>query len=163
MQTSCAPFPVLNPSVVPRKVLTTVSCPTFRFLRREVRWSGIPISLRIFHSFLWSTVKGFTGVNKAELDVFKCPCFYFPTDVPVWSLVPLLFLNPACTSAKFLIHILLKTSLKDFEHYLTRMQNECNYTIVWHLNILWHFLSLGLEWKPLFQSCCFKFKIQFFR
>ena len=26
-----------------------------RFLRRQVKWSGIPISLRIFHSLLWST------------------------------------------------------------------------------------------------------------
>ena len=26
-----------------------------RFLRRQVRWSGIPIILRIFHSSLWST------------------------------------------------------------------------------------------------------------
>ena len=26
-----------------------------RFLRRQVRWSGIPISWRISHSFLWST------------------------------------------------------------------------------------------------------------
>ena len=27
----------------------------YRFLRRQVRWSGIPISLRIFHNLLWST------------------------------------------------------------------------------------------------------------
>ena len=27
----------------------------YRFLKRQVRWSGIPISLRIFHSLLWST------------------------------------------------------------------------------------------------------------
>ena len=25
------------------------------FLKRQVRWSGIPISFRIFHSLLWST------------------------------------------------------------------------------------------------------------
>jgi len=31
------------------------SWPTYRFLRRQVRWSGIPISLRIFHSLLWFT------------------------------------------------------------------------------------------------------------
>ena len=30
-------------------------CFTYRFLRRQVRWSGIPISLRTFHSLLWST------------------------------------------------------------------------------------------------------------
>ena len=29
--------------------------PAHRFLRRQVRWSGIPISLRIFHCLLWFT------------------------------------------------------------------------------------------------------------
>ena len=32
-----------------------VSCPAYRFLRRQVRWLSILISLRIFHSLLWST------------------------------------------------------------------------------------------------------------
>ena len=32
----------------------------------QVRCSGIPISLIIFYSLLWSTVKGFGIVNKAE-------------------------------------------------------------------------------------------------
>ena len=41
------PFPMWNQSVVPCPVLTVAS---YRFLRRQVRWSGIPISLRIFHS-----------------------------------------------------------------------------------------------------------------
>ena len=27
----------------------------YRFLRRQLRWSGIPISWRVFHSLLWST------------------------------------------------------------------------------------------------------------
>ena len=49
------PFPVWNQSVVPRPVLTPASWLIYRFLRKQVRWSGIPISLRIFHSFLWST------------------------------------------------------------------------------------------------------------
>ena len=48
-------FPILNQSVVPHLVLTIASWPTCRFLKRQVRWSGIPISLRIFHSLLWST------------------------------------------------------------------------------------------------------------
>ena len=48
-------FPILNQSFVPCLVLTVVSWAAFRFLRRQVRWSGIPISWRIFHSFLWST------------------------------------------------------------------------------------------------------------
>ena len=31
------------------------SCPAYRFLRRQARWLSILISLRIFHSLLWST------------------------------------------------------------------------------------------------------------
>ena len=49
------PFPIWNQSVVPYPVLTVASWPAYRFLRSQVRWSGIPISLRIFHSLLWST------------------------------------------------------------------------------------------------------------
>ena len=49
------PFPIWNQSIVPCLVLTVASCPTHRFLRRQVKWSDIPISLRIFHSLLWST------------------------------------------------------------------------------------------------------------
>ena len=49
------PFPIWNQPIVPCLVLTIASWPTYRFLWRQVRWSGIPISLRIFHSLLWST------------------------------------------------------------------------------------------------------------
>ena len=47
------------------------------------RWSGIPISLRIFQFGLFHTVKGFGMVNKTEIDVcleFFC-FFYDPMDV----------------------------------------------------------------------------------
>jgi len=47
-------FPIWNQSVVPCPVLTVASWPAYRFLRRQVRWSGIPIYFRIFHSLLWS-------------------------------------------------------------------------------------------------------------
>ena len=46
------PFTVLTQSIVPCLVLTVVSWPAYRFLRRQVRYSGIPISLRIYRSFL---------------------------------------------------------------------------------------------------------------
>ena len=49
------PFPIWNQSFVPCPVLTAASWPAYRFLKRQVRWSGIPISFRIFHSLLWST------------------------------------------------------------------------------------------------------------
>ena len=55
IQPWCTPFPIWNQSVVPCPVLTFASQPAYRFLKRQVRWSGIPISFRIFHSLLWST------------------------------------------------------------------------------------------------------------
>ena len=41
------PFPIWNQSVVPCRVLTVASWPAYRFPRRQVSWSGNPISLRI--------------------------------------------------------------------------------------------------------------------
>ena len=46
------PFPVWNQSLFPCPVLTIASWSAYR---KQVRWSGIPISWRIFHSLLWST------------------------------------------------------------------------------------------------------------
>ena len=60
----CIPFSICNKSVVPCPVLNVASWPAYRFLRRQVRWSGIPISWRIFDSLLWSTwSKAFAGVQ----------------------------------------------------------------------------------------------------
>ena len=64
------PFPIWNQSVVPYPVLTVASWPAYRFLRRQVRWSGIPNSWRIFQFGVIHTVKGFGIVNKAEIDIF---------------------------------------------------------------------------------------------
>ena len=55
IQLRCTPFPIWNQIVVPCPVLTVASWTAYRFLRKQIRWSGIPISWRIFHSLLWST------------------------------------------------------------------------------------------------------------
>ena len=55
IQPWCTPFPILNQSIFPCPVLTVTSWPAYTFLRRKLRWSGIPISWRIFHSLFWST------------------------------------------------------------------------------------------------------------
>ena len=49
------PVSIWSQSVVPYPVQTVADWPAYRCLRRQVRWSGISISLKIFHSFLWST------------------------------------------------------------------------------------------------------------
>ena len=55
IQPWCTPFPNWNQSIVPCVALTVASWPAYRYLRRQVRWSGIPISLRVFHCLLWFT------------------------------------------------------------------------------------------------------------
>ena len=49
----------------------------------KVRWSGVPISLRIFQFVAIHTVKGFSVVSKEEVDVFlEFSCFFCdPMDV----------------------------------------------------------------------------------
>ena len=81
IQPWCTPFPIWKQSIVPCPVLTVASWPAYRFLRRQVRWPGIPISLRIFQFVVIHTVKGFSIVNEA--DVFlEFSCFlYDPMDV----------------------------------------------------------------------------------
>ena len=77
------PFPIWKQSVIPCPVLTVASWPAYRFLKRQVRWSGISISFRIFQFIVVHTVKGFGVVNKAEIDVFmELSCFFHdPADV----------------------------------------------------------------------------------
>ena len=60
------PFPIWNQSVVPCPVLTVASWPAYRFLKRQIRWSVIPISFRIFQFVVIHTVKGFGIVNKPK-------------------------------------------------------------------------------------------------
>ena len=53
------PFPIWTQSIVPYPVLTVSSWSAYRFLRRQVKWSGIPVSLRIFQFVVIHKVKGF--------------------------------------------------------------------------------------------------------
>ena len=47
------------------------------FLRKQVRWSGSPISENFPQFVVIHTVKGFGIVNKAEIDVFpELSCFF---------------------------------------------------------------------------------------
>ena len=112
---------------------SVASWPTYRFLRRWVRWSGIPISLIIFQFVVIHIAKGFSVVNEAEVDVFlEFSCFFCdPTDVGNLISASSAFSKFSLNIWKFLVHILLKPGLKDFEHYLAIMWNECGCAVVW--------------------------------
>ena len=128
------PFPIWNQSVLPCPVLTVVSWLAYRFLRSQVRWSGIPISFRIFLSYiLIHTVKDFAIVNKAEVDAFlELSCFFDdPTDVGNLTSGSSAFSKSSLNIWKFTVHVLLKPGLENFEHYFTSVWDECNCAVVW--------------------------------
>ena len=58
IQPWCPPFPIWNQSVVLCLVLTVASGPVYRLLRRQVRWSGIPISFKIDLKTVCPNLKG---------------------------------------------------------------------------------------------------------
>ena len=119
--------------VVPCPVLTVASGPAYRFLRRQVRWSGVPISWRIFQFVVIHTVKGFGVVNKAEVDVFlELPCFFYdPMDVGNLISGSSAFFKSSLNIWKFSVHVLLKPALENFEHYFARVWDKCNCAVVW--------------------------------
>ena len=63
IQLWCTPFLVWNQSVVPCPVLTVASWPAYRLIRRQVRWSGIPISLRIPYDYTVAVTNRFKGLD----------------------------------------------------------------------------------------------------
>ena len=69
------------------------------------------------------TVKGFGIINKAEIDVsLELSCF-FDDPVNVGNLISdsSAFSKTSLNIWKFMIHLLLKPGLENFEHYFTSM------------------------------------------
>ena len=133
IQPWCTPFPIWNQSVVPCSVLTVASWPAYRFLRRQVRLSGIPISLRIFQFIAIHTAKSFGIVNKAEIDVFLELSYFFHDPVDVGNLISgsSAFSKTSLNIWMFTVHVLLKPALENFEHYFTSVWDECNCAVAW--------------------------------
>jgi len=132
------PFPIWNQSVVPCPVLTVAFWPACRFLRRQVKWSGISISWRIFHGLLWSTlVKAMVfpvvmygceslTVKKAEcrrIDAFELWCWRRFLRIP-WiargsNQSILKEISPGCS----LEGLILKLKLQYFGHFMWRVDS----------------------------------------
>ena len=108
-------------SVVPCPVLTVASWLAYRFLKRQARWSGVPISFRIFQFIVSHTVKDFGIINKAEIDAFlELSCFFDdPVDVDNLISGSSAFSKTSLNIRKFTVHVLLKPGLENFEHHFT--------------------------------------------
>ena len=67
------------------------------------------------------TVKGFGIVNKAEIDVFlELSCFFVdPVDVGNLISGSSAFSKTSLNIWKFVVHVLLKRGLENFDHYFT--------------------------------------------
>ena len=119
IQPWCTPFPIWNQSIVPCLVLTVASWTAYRSLRRQLRWSGILICLRIFQFVLTHIVKGFSTVNEAEVNIFlEFSCFFYdPMGIGNLISGSSAFSKSSLYIWTFSVHVLLKPSLEDFEHY----------------------------------------------
>ena len=160
------PFMISDESVGPCPVLTVVSRPAYRVLWRQIRWAGIPIYWRIFHSFLWShTVKAFGIVHKAEENIFLAfSCFFHdPTYVGNLILDSSGFSESNLNIWKLTVHVRLKPGLENLENSFASMWDEYNCAVVlaffaiaflWDWNQNWPFpVLLPLLSFPNLQAC----------
>ena len=69
------------------------------------------------------TVKDFSVVNEAKVDVFlEFSCFFYdPKDVGSLIFGFSIFSKSSLNIWKFSVHVLLKSSLENFEHYFASM------------------------------------------
>ena len=83
----------------------------------------VQAGFRIFQFVVIHRVKGFGIVNKTELDVFLELCCFFndPTDVGNLISGSSVFSNFSLNIWNFMVHVLLKPGLENFEHYFASM------------------------------------------
>ena len=92
--------------------------------------------LNLFENFpqfvVIHTVKGFSIVNKAEIDVFlELSCFFDdPPDAGNLISSSSAFSKTSLNIWKFTVQVLLKPGLENFEQYFTSVSNECNCAVV---------------------------------
>ena len=111
----------------------------------KVVWYSHP--LKNFPQFVViHTVKGFSRINDTEIQSFlKFSCFFYdPKDVGIFISGVSAFSKFSLNNWQFSVYILLTPNWENFDHYFASMWDV---QLRGSLNILWHCLSLGLEWK----------------
>ena len=138
----------ISQSIVPCPVLTVVSWPASRFLRRQVRWSGTHLFKNFPQFVVIHTVKSFSIVSDTEVYVFlQFSCFFYdPADVG--NLISRSSALSSLNIWKFTVHVLLKPGLENFEPYFASMWDECScagsrtffgIALLWDWNENWPF------------------------
>ena len=69
------------------------------------------------------TIKGCGVVNKAEVDVFLELSYFFDDPLDAGNLISgsSVFSKSSLNIWKFMVHVLLKSDLENFEHYFASM------------------------------------------
>ena len=110
--------------------------------------------LKNFQQFIViHTVKGFAIVNKAEIDVFLELSCFFDNSTDVGNLI-----SGSSTYSKsnlniwrFMVHVLLKPGLEDFEHYFLACEMSAILRQFEH-SLALPFFEIAMK-TDLFQSC----------
>ena len=99
------------------------------------------------------TLKGFSIVNEAEVDVFlELSCFFDdPADIGNLIFGSSAFSKSILNIWKFSVHVLLKPSLENFEHYFASVWDKYNCAVV-ECSLALPFFGIGMK-TDLFQSC----------
>jgi len=114
----------------------------------------------LFQNFLQFVVicivKGLGIINKAEVNVFLSCFFNYPMDVGNLISGSSAFSKSSLNICKFMVHVLLKPGLENFDHYFVNMWDKCNCVVVgtffgiafpwdwnenWPFPVLWPLLS----------------------
>ena len=88
------------------------------------------------------TFKGFSIVNKAQVDVFLELSYFFydPVMSTIWSLVPLPFLNPVWTFGSSRFTYSWNLAWRILSLTFATLWDECNYVVVWTI------FGIALPW-----------------
>ena len=138
------------------------------FQARVLEWGAIAFS----EIFFETEVKNFTFGSKVFLEL---SCFFHdPADVGNLISGSSAFSKTSLNIREFMVHVLLKSSLENFEHSFTSMWDECNCAVVWTFfgiaflwdwnenwpfSVLWPLLSfpnLLAYWVQHFHSIIFQ-------
>ena len=117
------PLPIWNQSIFP--------CLTSQEAGQVVWYSHL---LKNFPQFVVIyTVKSFGVVKKAKVDYFLELSCFVNDSAEVGKLISgsSAFPKSRLIIWKFMVHILLKPDLENFEHYFTSMWDKCNCAVVW--------------------------------
>ena len=136
-------FPYLEPVCFSMSISSCcfLNCIQISHEAGQVVW--YPHLLKYFPQFVMiCTVKGFGIVNKAEVDVFLAlSCFFDdPTDVGNLIFDTSAFSKSSLNIWQFMVHVLLKPGLENFEHYFGSVWDECNCAVGWS------FLGIAFLW-----------------